>query len=61
MGEWVRDIAAKDFKRWLLEDFIPTADESDWEGLFEILEPTILEMEEADYFGTEGFDKRFGG
>lgn len=60
MNKWGRDITAEDFKKWLLEDFIPSADIYDWVDLFEKLEPTILELEQEDYFGTEGFDGRFG-
>ena len=59
MSEWTRDISAGDFKVWLT-DFVKTADEFDWETMWGIMEPTILEMEQEDYFGTEGFDKRFG-
>lgn len=59
MSEWTRDITAKDFQKWM-EVFVANASDAEWEHFYECIEDTVLEMESEDYFGTEGFDKRFG-
>jgi hypothetical protein len=56
MGKWVRDITPRDFLEWAnkhKEEF------EDFWHQSEMLE-LVEEAESEDFFGTEGFDKRFG-
>lgn len=54
MSKYIRDPSPEDFLEWaannknMFEEFYNK----------EIL-PLILDLEQDDYFGTEGFDKRF--
>lgn len=56
-SKWIKDIEALEFLEWAKknpEDFCYIFKEAGW----------LVDVEEAegeDFFGTEGFDKRFGG
>ena len=54
MSKYIRDPDHKDFLEWAKKD--PEI----WEEFYRdyILE-ILLDLEQEDYFGTEGFDKRF--
>jgi hypothetical protein len=55
MGKYTREPNLQDFKEWMEKDR-----ESAQEFFDDIILPNILDLEANDYFGTEGFDKRFG-
>lgn len=54
ISKYVQDPSAEDFLEWA------KTDKNAFEEFYanEIL-PLILDLEQDDYFGTEGFDKRF--
>lgn len=56
MSGWMRDITAEDFRKW-----VATASTDDLETFFDEadLKSVIEDLEQDDFFGTEGFDKRF--
>ena len=52
--KYTRNPSAKDFLEWANKHF------DEFESFYdEIILEQILELEQDDYFGTEGFDKRF--
>lgn len=51
---YTREPDLQDFIEWLQKD--PNSNDFYEEKIL----PVILELEMDDYFGTEGFDKRFG-
>lgn len=54
MSEYVKDPTAEDFLEWAKNN------KEEFERFFEEqLCYYILDLEQDDYFGTEGFDKRF--
>ena len=55
MSKYTRDPTLEDFLEWCKNDK-DTAEEF----FRDCILPDILELEGDDYFGTEGFDKRFG-
>jgi hypothetical protein len=55
MGRYKREPKLKDFINWLEQS------PSDSKEFYEdCVLPLILDLESEDYFGTEGFDRRFG-
>lgn len=55
MSKYTRSPSYKDFQEWSHKD-----EHSFMEFYEEFILPLILDLEQEDYFGTEGFDKRFG-
>lgn len=55
MSKYTREPSYKDFQEW------SHTDECNFKLFYEeFILPLILDLEMDDYFGTEGFDKRFG-
>ena len=54
MSKYTRDPSPEDFLEWAIKN------KNMFEEFYndEIL-PLVLDLEQDDYFGTEGFDKRF--
>lgn len=48
-------IDVEDFREWAM-----TAEDEDLEDFIEDIKDIILDLEQDDYFGTEGLNKRFG-
>lgn len=56
MSEYVREPALEDFLDWCRNNWDLAEEFYD-----DCILPNILELEQDDYSGTEGFNKRYGG
>jgi len=52
MGKW--SIKSKDFREWVLN-----ADDDTLQEFIDEIESEIISLEQDDFFGTEGLNKRF--
>lgn len=55
MSEYVKEPTLEDFLYWCRNNWDLAEEFYD-----DCILPSILELEQDDYFGTEGFNKRFG-
>jgi hypothetical protein len=52
MSKW--NIKAKDFRQWVID-----ADDEHLQDFIDEIESDIISLEQDDFFGTEGLNKRF--
>lgn len=55
MSKYTKEPNLDDFKKWMEKDPEQAQDFFEY-----FILPEILTLEQDDYFGTEGFDKRYG-